>query len=76
MPTMRDDDDADTDRQLQAVEAGILATLHDLSRRIATLQRTHGPSVEALQLEWAATDLATLAVLRAELVLSMARRKS
>ena len=62
MPTSADDA-----ARLQALEAGIVSLLHELSRDLADVRRTRGGGDSTLRAEWTATELAALALLAVEL---------
>ena len=51
---------------LRAIDAGILALVHQLSRDLAEVRSTHGGAMATLRAEWTATDLAALALLRSQ----------
>lgn len=66
-------EDGDDVAQLRAVEAGILSLLHEHSRALRDLRRQPSSTSAILRAEWAATDLAQLALLRADLIVRLSR---
>lgn len=50
------------DPTLRALDAGILALMHQLDRDLAAVERTHGGAAETLRARWTATELVALAL--------------
>ena len=50
------------DPTLQALDAGILALMHQLDRDLSAVERTHGGAAETLRARWTATELVALAL--------------